>query len=622
VAIVVSIYRQALNHIRDGTWSPNEQDLFDLAMAFNRGFTPGFLLGETVQRVMGRERPDNRGVFLGHVAAFDPGTGTALVQMERPLTLRNGDGLVIAAPGDGSRETGVLLTCSPQDERGTIRIPVREKVSPGDEVFLTKSAALGQRAERILQGDSPGGTQTIPVDIGFTIGTDGVPVLEGTAATAKGLQVSRRIPGTIPFVPAKTRPLTKKQVRAQLAKMSGTLFHARSIDVDCTENWFAPVSSLNLLRRELLAALGEAMAGAWHPPPEEIQYARERLKEFLLRGTLDRHGSIQSPDTDRPVPGISVYASSPDAVKGAVSAGADRIYFEPQVRSASCPPGGRAQNRWYGEFARHIFEQLSEAAEICRNTPGVLVWKLPRITRDALLVHTAGIIPHLCEIGIRACMVEGTGAADALHTRAPALVLYGGAGLNVFNHLTAQFLAPQFSRLTLSPELSGAGLGRLIRHVEGSRRSGIEVIVQGNLEAVIAEDRLLATLISEDDGGRGGLSGRFYGLRDGTGRIFPVFQDSECRTRILNAVELCLIDHTPGLIASGTGSMAIDARGRTGAYAEEMVRIYRQAAALPSMNEAVRHVHLADLRERARAISRGGITAGHYRRGVHEDETG
>jgi putative protease len=119
------------------------------------------------------------------------------------------------------------------------------------------------------------------------------------------------------------------------------------------------------------------------------------------------------------------------------------------------------------------------------------------------------------------------------------------------------------------------------------------------------------------DPATGSSDNAFLGLRDGTGHIFPFMTDGACRTRIGNAVETCLVDHLPAIIKAGIGSIVIDARGRTGAYAGTMVQIYRQARDLASAGELHKEV-AEEFRNQARALSYGGITAGHFLRGLKE----
>jgi putative protease len=110
----------------------------------------------------------------------------------------------------------------------------------------------------------------------------------------------------------------------------------------------------------------------------------------------------------------------------------------------------------------------------------------------------------------------------------------------------------------------------------------------------------------------------FSGIMDATGHVFPVRIDGECRSHIYNAAEICLIDHLPSLMEIGISDVVIDARGRTGAYAAEMTGIYRQAIALAK--EGIRHddPRLDALKDAVRSRSLGGITSGHFLRGLKE----
>ena len=77
---------------------------------------------------------------------------------------------------------------------------------------------------------------------------------------------------------------------------------------------------------------------------------------------------------------------------------------------------------------------------------------------------------------------------------------------------------------------------------------------------------------------------------DTTGHIFPVRIDGECRSHIYNAAEICLIDHLPSLMESGIDEVVVDARGRTGNYARDMTRLYRQAIHLAKTGSGTRTI--------------------------------
>jgi len=215
-------------------------------------------------------------------------------------------------------------------------------------------------------------------------------------------------------------------------------------------------------------------------------------------------------------------------------------------------------------------------------------------------------------------MVDNVGTAYALMNLQPEPVLFGSTGLNMFNHMAVCHLSPLFTSLTLSPELSGREIGDLI-HAARSRgcRTSFSLIVQGNSEVMVSEDTLLSFSGTGNGNVKGPHSTLFSGIRDKTGHIFPVRIDGECRSHIYNASELCLIDHLPSLMKRGMDEIIIDARGRTRAYAGDMTRIYKNAITLVQNKETGDH-QLEPLKEAVKLRSLGGITAGHYLRGLKE----
>ncbi|MCX6691507.1 MAG: U32 family peptidase, partial [Methanoregula sp.] len=268
-----------------------------------------------------------------------------------------------------------------------------------------------------------------------------------------------------------------------------------------------------------------------------------------------------------------------------------------------------------------VEEQLLAVLAICNEARIPLVWKLPRITGQPERDMLQESLPLLHKKGLAACMVASTGAAAAVREVVPEMPVAGSAGLNIFKHMTVKSLAPLFFSLTVSPELSIPETGELVRH---ARQEGcsteFELIVQGNAETMISADCLLQPhILCKAGAGYSSAPGTFTGIRDSTGRISPVRTDGSCRTHLFNAVETCLLDHIPSLMRAGIGVVAIDARGRTPAYAEKMAGFYREALQIAQQDDSpVSHRRLVQLKEQANAISLGGITAGHSVRGLDE----
>ena len=109
VGTVVSAYRNALDRIKEGAWNPSTREMDQMSIIFSRGFTGGYLAGETGTRLMGRERPDNRGLFLGEVVSCDPTQGIFSVQAQAGYVPAKGDGIAVEDPRSGM-VSGYILT--------------------------------------------------------------------------------------------------------------------------------------------------------------------------------------------------------------------------------------------------------------------------------------------------------------------------------------------------------------------------------------------------------------------------------------------------------------------------------------------------------------------------------
>jgi putative protease len=577
VAIVTSIYRKALDGIGRGDWSPSAEDERDLALAFNRDFTEGHLLG--TKDIMGRQMSDNQGLLIGSVVSFDSKRGEAAMRLTGSLKPEEEDGLVILAPG---QETG-LVVHKPLQKDGLLKLKTPERVRPGAKVYLTGSIALDRRAKQIISSAKT----EIPMDV-HIFWEDGTPVAE--ARLERGISVRAR--AGFKMEKAKSQPTTLQQIEAQLRRTGGTPFVIRKVVIDCPGDLFAPLGALNQLRRDLLSKAENALLEGGRPSPDKIAKARERQRLMDLTAAL--------PASERRVPSLAVYADSLETVRGAAEGGSRRIYFEPSLRNAA-------------DRARSTLALLQEAKAICSDAE--LIWKWPKITREDYLNFAR---PVLAKADVDGIMVEGVGAAEAVLAARPKARLYGAAGLNVWNHLTVQQLSPPFQRLTLSPELSGEQLANtiVVARLDAGAAAGapeLELIVQGNLEVMVTEDCIPLPLAK-------GMAnpGGFWGLQDFK-RVFPLRLDDDMRTHIFNSAETCLLDYMPKLFEIGMDGVAVDARGRTGKYAREMTEIYLEAIELTERGGESLSRELQALKERIRPMALGGITFGHFIKGLKEE---
>ena len=591
VRVVVSIYRRALDAISRGDWSPSDEDERDLALAFNREFTRGCIGGADPAELVSPDRPDNRGLRVGQVVGWDGRRKLASVRIEGDLVPEQGDGLVIFS---GGKEHGAVVRSAARMADGLLSLAIQGPVEAGSEVFLTRRSRLG---ERIGQKARP----EIPIDL-MVSWEEGRPSLEGRIILPDEREVCCTLAADFSMEAARNRPLSEDQIEAQLRKTGGTPFTIRRVEMDYPGGLFAPLGEMNRLRREFLKEAEEAVAASFRPSIEEVRGARERFESFIerRRGAPRFASWKESKSSKESKPSISAYADCLETVAGAVEGGCRRIYFEPLIGIASnrmCSPAKTKPGQ--------VLETLRLAKEICRNRDAELVWKWPRIARRRYLDFA---VPLLEGTRVDEVMVEGVGLAERVKSAAPEMRVSGSVGLNVWNSLAVQALAHHFCRLTLSPELSAGETEEVVARSRSIRnRPHLEVVVQGNVEAMVAENCLLSSAL-----GCRSVSGRgeaFWGIEDETGRVFPTRRDGECRVHIFNAVELSLIDQVPRLFSMGIDSMAIDARGRTAEYARRMAELY---------SEALEGGDLHRLKSEAREISMGGTTGGAFLRGRRE----
>ena len=577
VGAVVGCYRAALDRAGAGNAAPVPEEVEALGLAFNRGFTRGRLFGDAGGAFMGRDRPGPRGIRVGTVAGTDR-SGRPLVRFDDGVRLESGDGLVAAPRGRPDLDVGTVLRHAAAG--GTVPVLFGRPVPAGTPVCLTSRAAPWH---------PPAVAVALEVDIG--VDDERRPVADGLVRRRRGPPVPFRAVGE-PMAPARSQPLAPGVVEEHLRRTGGTPYAFTRLAVDLPVGLFAPASALNAFRRTVLAAAAEALVAAGRPGERDAAAVHARLAAFAA--------PVEPPPAPRAAPRIRCVVDTPEAAGAAARAGADEVCLESRAspgRACACLPGG----------PETVLAALGDAAAACGGVP--VIWAWPRITRQRFLDEA---VPLLGSAPVAGVLVGGLGAALAVAAAAPTLPVHGGSGLNLWNSHAVRRLAGRFASLTLSPELARHELADV---VVASRAAGVDlplgVLVQGNLELMVTDD-----CIPSLDACPSPPDARFA-LEDERRRRFPVLADGECRARILNAVETCLVDRLPALVGTGADLLVVDARGRTPAWAAAAVGAYRAGLDAPPAGRGPR---LAALKAELRAIAAGGITAGPFERGRREEE--
>jgi putative protease len=423
---------------------------------------------------------------------------------------------------------------------------------------------------------------SIPIDLEISM-EDDIPLL---TAKING-KASVSLKAGFKMQKAKNQPLTIEQIENQMRRTGGTPFVVRNIKINYQEDLFAPLGELNSLRRNMLEAAEEAILEKLRPRQSSVDRSRAYLSDFRL--SMRQHNPRAS------IPTLAVYADSLETIRGAIQGGCKRIYYEPNIGP---------------DKSRHssIIGMFRAAKSICENIE--LVWKWPKIAG----IQFPGIFKSIIQkIDVDGIMIENVGDIEEVLAAGSEIKLFGAAGLNVYNSLCAKQLSPPLQRVTISPELSLFQLREAIMRIQEFQQPiQTELVVQGNLEVAVAED-CVPDLVKTKAG-----QNTIWGLQD-MRRIFPLRVDGCSRTHIYNSAETCLVDKMPDIFLAGLDGIALDARGRTERYAKELTEIYIKALQITTDGRENVRADLANLKERIRPLSFGGITYGHFVKGLKDE---
>lgn len=597
VATVISIYKKAFETMNPA-WMPDPVEISRLKLAFNRGFTGGYIAEPST--VMGCDAPGNRGLYMGDVIKYDEKRHTVIVGLKNKFKLGKGDGIVFRSLYNenfsiGHQNFGMVLDEDPDYKSGKLYLRSFKPVPTGSKMYLTRSIALSREAKSIIKKvEDP----SIPLDVDMSWDDQLRAELNGRFNGFDGKTHCVNFKSQHPMEKAMKKPLEIGHIEKQLKKTGDTPFKMRNVSINYPGDLFTPISKLNSLRREFLLKTESELLSSYRPSKLKVKDALNRFKH------------MNSPDDELcdevSKVKLSVYTDNLEAVKGALNGGCKRIYYEPGISkiniSVNCYKPGSDIDL--------IKSDLIEAEDLCRKHGADLIWKWPQITTQNEINQYINLLKSFNRLdGI---MVDGLGAGFKIKNIEEKINIFGSAGLNIWNVQTVKELSNTFDLLTPSPELSKEDLRSLISI---SRSKGVvtdfEIVVQGNADTLISKDCILSPIHNDEM-----LDNQFMGIQDNMKRVFPIKMDQEGHTHILNSVELCLIDHLPELIDLGINSVIVDARIKTYDYARDMISIYHEG--IKQVNKGVltkRKINM--LKSKIKKISTGGITSGSFLQGTN-----
>lgn len=182
--------------------------------------------------------------------------------------------------------------------------------------------------------------------------------------------------------------------------------------------------------------------------------------------------------------------------------------------------------------------------------------------------------------GVDAVIISDIGVLALARRCMPDMELHISTQAGVVNHLTANELyAMGARRVVLARELTLKEIRYIRDHTPPDL--AIEVFVHGAMCVSFSGRCLLSSYLAGRDANRGECAQPCrwrYSLMEEKRKneFYPIFED-EGGTYILNAKDLCMIEHIPELVEAGVSSLKIEGRAKSDYYVSVITNAYRMA---------------------------------------------
>lgn len=575
VATVVRTYREAIDTYYAGKgYAVTQEERDDLAQIFNRDFTTAYLEGRPGKAMMSDHRPNNRGLLIGRVTAYDWDARIVTVKLSGRLGLGDQVDFWVKV---GGRVTATISALTDAKGRAveegqagdTVSFAIPSAVRDHDRVFKVYDARLMERAKETYASGAP--VRRIPVAIAVRAAV-GEP-LTVTLCDAEG----HRGEGRTDFIgePARKRPLSEEIIRKQVSRLGTSVYEMKSLHCDIAGEVMVPMSEINEARRKAVEALDALRL-------KEIE-AREHRPEPKFTDRIAR-----------PTPKKAHFLVAVDTLgkaEAALAAGADGILF-----------GGESY-----EHRVIAPEEYERAWQMAREAGARIDFNTPRIVHDGQQKHAERLLAAFAAFPPDAVHVHNI-AMLALVRRLTDFAIHADYSLISYNKQTLAFLKDYgASGATLSPELTA----KEIRQLAKESPLPLTCIVHGRLELMVSNYCVTGSFL----GGCGEgpctqpCTRGHFALKDRKDALFPLAMDQFCHMHVLNSKVLSMMPHAMKFRAAGIETMQIEAKAMGEKEIAAIVKAYRKAMAFP---EELAEAQLSWIHEQEGK----DITRGHYFRGV------
>ena len=544
LAIVISNYRKALNKLRSGKETKNEE----INLVFNRGFVEGQFNNDSKRSL----RSGHIGLKIGHVIDSHKNQIAIKIDDETKSIPQKGDGLLLIK---NNKDYGFEISQNPlittlnhfrkgknkqiKDLTRKDKVLIVKKVWQNKKsnfnlnestVFLTKKHDLIKKAHEI---ENKGNSYVkSKLTLTFSI-KNKFPKLKGRLTLANKKEIECEVIGNTPFEKPLKKSVSQDTVKKQLSKVDNYPYQIIQINVNYDGTLFIPISKINELRRDLF---------------KNIEYEITKSYSHDLKHITLKSNESEIRETDA---NISFYTNNLKHLKKIE--GVKRVYLEipPEIDTLDI-------NNDENYNLNYMINFLKEAFEISHSKDYELIWKWPDITHDKLIKALNKVKGILNKMDYNIPIMSNSFKGD-----------YGPYSMNITNTETIDSLE-NYKILTVSPELSKIDYENLIKYCKNPNK--LELIVQGSVELM----KTRYPLLYGKEFKQVKNNSKFF-LIDKNNNKYPIHKSISSQELILfNFEDISLLSQINHLKEIGYSNFAIDGRFRDDNY-YEIVDIYKNA---------------------------------------------
>ena len=257
VATVTRIYRKYIDLVKSNKkYFIEEKDKKDLMQIFNRGnFSTGYLDPHPNFNLIYKEKPNNMGLFLGHISKYNSNKGLITLSINEPIKI--GDTIAI------ENEEGTYTISELMKKNTNIKeaLPnelvtigrMKGNIHVGNKIFKISSKTLTQIAISSFENNIQNKQVALNCEVKILKGQP----ISIHVHSANNIDIYKKLDiyCEIDDIPQEAikHPLEKEKIIAQISKTTNTPYFFKKIKITLDKNCFLPnIKSLNELRRTAL----------------------------------------------------------------------------------------------------------------------------------------------------------------------------------------------------------------------------------------------------------------------------------------------------------------------------------------------------------------------------------